>query len=151
MRKSVFAVVFALAALPLAYTSPTSADGPAPDRATQQFEIRFMKMTIDHHLLGVAMAELCIEKATPPPPESDARLVQLCEQIRTEQLAEAQQLQQWLLDWYGIAYEGRIAQPGTLQRLERLEGEEFDIEISEAFIEHHSRQIEESLECLQRA
>ena len=126
-----------------------NASGPAPDRATQQFEIRFMERTIDHHLMGVEMAELCVEKVTAPPPESDAQIRDLCSQIAAAQSAEAQQLQEWLQQWYGITYEGQPR--GTLQPLERLSGEEFDIAISEEFIEHHAGQIESSLECLQRA
>ena len=150
LRVSMIAGVLTVLAVLLA-TRPAGAVAPAPDRATQRFEIRFMEMTIDHHLLGVAMAQLCIQNTTPPPPPSDADLVALCQRIAAAQSAEVQTLRSWLAQWYGVQYEGRIAQPGTLQRLERLSGEEFDIMISEMFIEHHARQIQNSLDCLQRA
>ena len=135
----------------LVLIGPARASGPAPERSTQQFEIRFMRTTIDHHLMGVDMAELCLQKATPPPPATDQQLQELCGQIAAAQSAEVQQLQQWLLEWYGITYEGRPRQRGTMTRLERLQDEEFDIGISEEFIEHHSVQIENSVKCLQRA
>ena len=125
------------------------ASGPAPEKRTQQFEIRFMTSTIDHHLMGVEMAELCVQKVTAPPPQTDDDLRALCAQIAAAQSAEVQQLQQWLLQWYGIAYEGRPR--GTLKPLERLSGEQFDVAISEEFIEHHAVQIENSLRCLQEA
>ena len=38
-----------------------------------------------------------------------------------------------------------------LTKLEKEEGEEFDVEVSEMFIEHHLRQIRESTKCLVRA
>lgn len=128
-----------------------SASGPASTRSAQQFEIRFIRQTIDHHLMGVEMAELCLQKVTLPPPESDQQLQELCAQIAAAQSAEVQQLQQWLLEWYGITYEGRTRQRGTMTRLERLQDEEFDIDISEEFIDHHAVQIENSVRCLQRA
>ena len=135
----------------LVAASPAGASVPAPDPSTRNFEIRFMEMTIDHHLLGVEMGELCVRKATPPPPAGDERLRQICQQIIQDQSQEAEQLRTWLRQWYGIEHEGRVAQPGTLQRIERLSGERFDIEISEMFIKHHLRQIRESEECLERA
>jgi uncharacterized protein (DUF305 family) len=133
----------------LALIGSATASGPAPERSAQHFEIRFMTSTIDHHLMGVEMADLCLEQATPPPPPTDADLQALCAQIAAAQTAEVQQLQAWLLQWYGIAYEGR--ERGNLKPLERLEGEQFDIAISIEFIDHHSVQIENSVKCLQRA
>lgn len=130
--------------------APVAAEEPAPDRSTQRFEIRFMEFTIEHHLMGVEMAELCIEKTTPPPPEGDATLVERCEMIRQAQAQQAELLQQWLLDWYGVEFEPKMSS-GQLQKLIKAEGEEFDVEVTEMFIEHHLRQIKESQKCLERA
>lgn len=143
--------VLALALTAVVAVRPAAANAPAPDRRTADFEIRFLEFTIDHHFMGVQMAQLCVQKATLPPPTSDARLKQLCGQIAADQQQEMQQLQTWLKQWYGIDYQPQIRQPGQIQRLQRLEGERFDIEISRMFIQHHERQIRESQRCLDRA
>jgi uncharacterized protein (DUF305 family) len=130
--------------------APVAASGPAPDRAAQQFEIKFMERTIEHHMMGVEMAELCVEKTTAPPPAGDATLVETCETIAADQSAEAEQLRTWLRDWYGIDFEPKMS-GGMLNQLERLSGEDFDIAVSEMFIKHHLRQIKSSTKCLLRA
>jgi uncharacterized protein (DUF305 family) len=149
MRIARAAAIFTLASLALVV--PAIADGLAPDKKAQKFESRFMEMTIDHHLLGVQMAQLCVASATPPPPPSDAGLPPLCQQIAQAQSQEVEQLKAWLAQWYGITYAGEAMKPGTLKNLQRKSGEEFDIAISETFIEHHVQQIQNSVECLQRA
>lgn len=134
----------------LVAASPAAASAPAPDPSARQFEIRFMERTIEHHMMGVEMAELCIEKATPPPPDGDATLVDRCQTIAADQSAEAQQLMTWLRDWYGIEFEPKMSS-GMLAKLEKADGEAFDVEVSEMFIEHHLRQIKSSTKCLIRA
>jgi len=132
------------------FAAPSAASAPAPDRATQEFEIKFMERTIEHHLLGIEMAELCVEKATDPPPAGDATLVDTCQTIIADQSAEVEQLQTWLRDWYGIEFQPKLP-GGTLNQLEMLAGEDFDVAVSEMFIEHHLRQIKLSTRCLLRA
>ena len=149
VARLLLAATFVMAAMG-AWAAPAAAEEPAPDRSTQQFEIRFMEFTIEHHLMGVEMAELCMEKTTPPPPEGDATLVERCAVIAEDQAQEAQMLQDWLRDWYGVEFEPKMSS-GQLNKLIKAEGEEFDIEVAGMFIEHHLRQIKESQKCLERA
>lgn len=151
MHRRLMLIVAAAALLVGVLASPAAAAEPASDPATQQFEIRFMEKTIEHHLMGVEMAEMCIQKTTPPPPAEDTELVALCEQILAAQLQDAQQLQEWLFDWYGIVYEPKMTGAGQMNRLERASGEEFDILVSEMFIDHHLGQIRMTDDCLVRA
>lgn len=130
--------------------APASASAPASERSVQRFEIRFMEMTIEHHLMGVEMAELCVDRATPPPPEGDTQLRDLCATIGPNQSREATQLRQWLMDWYGITFDPKMP-PGRLHRLEQVGGEQFDILVSEMFIDHHLQQIRKSTKCLEQA
>jgi uncharacterized protein (DUF305 family) len=146
MRRSVPIPILVLALLLTALVTPVAASGPASDRATQQFEIRFMEKTIEHHLMGVAMGEMCLEKATAPPPASDQTLVELCSQIIAEQSAQAELLMGWLNEWYGVDFEPKLS-GGMMNRLERASGEEFDIMVSEMFIDHHLRQIRTASFC----
>lgn len=149
VRTRIAATLAAVAVSALA-VAPAAASAPAPDPAARQFEIRFMERTIEHHLMGVEMAELCLEKATPPPPATDTALRDRCEMIRADQTAEAAQLTAWLRDWYGVEFEPKMGM-GMLRQLMKADGEEFDVEVSEMFIEHHLRQIRESTKCLLRA
>ena len=41
----------------------TSASGPAPTKAQARYEIDFLQDMIDHHMMAVMTAELCVEKA----------------------------------------------------------------------------------------
>jgi uncharacterized protein (DUF305 family) len=40
----------------------TQADGPARDKSTAKFEIKFMEGMIDHHFMAVQMANNCLSK-----------------------------------------------------------------------------------------
>lgn len=98
-----------------------------------QFEVPYMKQTIDHHAMGVMMATMCTGKAV------HAELIALCEANRTHQQQEIQQLQAWLLAWYGISYTPRM-QPGDERMMERmmaLPAAEFEMEFLEMFSQHH--------------
>lgn len=148
-RLALFAPVTGLLLAAIA-AAPVAASAPAPDRSTARFEIRFMERTIEHHMMGVEMANLCVQKTTAPPPEGDATLRERCAMIAADQSAEAQQLMTWLEEWYGIEFEPKMSD-GMLTKLEKAQGEEFDIEVTEMFIEHHLRQIRESTKCLYRA
>jgi uncharacterized protein (DUF305 family) len=125
----------------------TIASAPAPSPSTSNFEIKFMTDMIDHHHMAVMMAEMCIAKAIHP------ELRSLCENIRTAQMAEIEEMQAWLQDWYGIAYEP-VMKPGDekmMERLASLSGAEFEIAFMEMMIKHHEKAIKEGRHCLDKA
>lgn len=124
--------------------SPGLAAQPAPTEQQSRFEIRFMEDMIDHHMMAVMMADMCIAKAV------HAELKDLCSGIKAAQTAEIQQLQTWLRTWYGITYSPKMSNSG-MQKLERLEGAEFEIQFMEMMSEHHAAAIEEATDCLLRA
>ncbi|MEZ5292067.1 MAG: DUF305 domain-containing protein [Vicinamibacterales bacterium] len=125
----------------------TIASAPAPDSSASNFEIKFMTNMIDHHQMAVMMAEMCIAKAI------HAELRSLCESIRTAQMAEIEEMQAWLQDWYGITYQP-VMKPGDQQMMERLaalSGAEFEIAFMEMMIKHHEKAIKEGQHCLDKA
>ena len=125
----------------------TIAGAPAPSPPAAKFEIKFLTDMIDHHHMAVMMAEMCLEKAT------HAELRALCENIRTAQMAEIEQMQSWLQDWYGISHEPEM-KPGDekmMDRLASLSGPEFEIEFMEMMIKHHEKAIKEARQCLDKA
>ena len=132
---------------------PVAADEPAPHRSEARFEVKFMTQTIDHHFLAVKMGELCLEKATAPPPFSDGTLRATCVNIVAAQNAQIQKLQTWLADWYGIEKEPTLPPGGeqTLRKLQREDGENFDVDVSKRFIEHHRQLIPRAERCTEEA
>ena len=119
----------------------------APDRGTARFEIKFLQDMIDHHVMAVETAELCVARAV------HEELRQLCEEIIAAQSAEIEQMQRWLRQWYGISYQPQM-KPGDQREVERLaslSGAEFEIAFMEMMIEHHQAAIREAEECLRRA
>jgi uncharacterized protein (DUF305 family) len=62
------------------------------------FEIEFMKTMIRHHWKAVVRARQCQDKAYHP------ELIDLCEQIVSTQLAEINQMGDWLCEWYRICH-----------------------------------------------
>lgn len=117
------------------------ADDPAPHQQQREREIAYMTFSIDHHSMGLMMAEIGIEKA------ADPRLVAVSHQIMQAQAAEIAELQGWLLDWYGMTYEPQMM-PGDREMLDYLEalpkGETFDTVYSLLFIQHHQTIIQRS-------
>jgi uncharacterized protein (DUF305 family) len=138
----------ALALATLAFVAaPAGADAPAPDKATAKFEISFMQDMIDHHHMAVMMAEMCLEKAV----HDDLRT--LCGEIIAAQMAEIEEMQAWLRDWYGVEHEPMM-KPGDMRMMDRLaslEGAEFEIAFMEMMIKHHERAIREAGKCLRKA
>ncbi len=61
-----------------------------------EFEIEFMTGMIRHHKKAIVKGSQCIDRAY------HEALQDLCTSIVTAQLAEIQQMQQWLCTWYGI-------------------------------------------------
>lgn len=77
----------------------------------------------------------------------------MCEEIAASQAAEIEQMQGWLLDWYGVEHEPQM-KPGDqrmMEHLAELECEEFEIEFMEMMIRHHPRAIREAGIALRRA
>ena len=125
----------------------TIASGPAPTKAQARYEIDFLQNMIDHHMMAVMMAELCVKKAV------HRELRSLCQDIIAAQSAEIGQMQGWLQDWYGISYEPRMTRgmQKEIDRLAALSGAEFEIAFMEMMIEHHSKAIREAERCVERA
>ena len=125
----------------------TIASGPAPTRAQARYEIDFMQDMIDHHMMAIMTAELCVEKAV------HEELRAMCEEIIAAQMAEIEQMQARLQDWYGITYEPEMT-PGMMKDVERLaalEGAEFEIAFMEMMIKHHAKAVKEGERCVDRA
>jgi uncharacterized protein (DUF305 family) len=103
-------------------------------------EVNYMEFTIDHHGMGIMMAQMCIEKAV------HAELRELCQRNLEAQTAELRQLQSWLQTWYGITYEPRLTQGDQrmMEMLAALEGAEFEIEFMETFSRHHHQIVQRS-------
>ena len=124
-----------------------TASAPAPSPAHANYETKFMTDMIDHHHMAIMMSELCLEKAIHP------ELVALCEQIIATQAAEIEQMQGWLAEWYGIAYEPQM-KPGDMRMMEKLAAlspEEFEVAYMEMMIKHHTKAVKEGGHCLERA
>ncbi len=120
--------------------------GPAPDKATAKYEIDFMQDMIDHHAMAVPMANMCVEKAI------HVELRTLCQEIIAAQSAEIQQMQTWLMEWYGISYSPEM-KPGDMRMMEKmaeLSGAEFEIEFMEMMIKHHLKAIRKASKCVDR-
>lgn len=125
----------------------TISSAPAPSQSATNFEIDFMTDMIHHHHMAVMTAEMCIARAT------HSELRSLCESIRTAQMAEIEQMEAWLQDWYGITYEP-VMKPGDekmMERLASLSGAEFEIAFMEMMIKHHEKAIKEGRHCLDKA
>jgi uncharacterized protein (DUF305 family) len=137
-----------VALVALALAPPASANAPARDRDTARFEVAFMEEMIDHHQMGVHMAQPCIEKAV----HSDLR--RLCRSIARVQAAEIKTMQKWLHDWYRIDHEPSMDHAGhhrDMRTLERLSGGKFEVAFLELMIEHHLPAVQDGLECLEEA
>lgn len=146
LLRTVFSsLVCCLAAI--ASAAPAAADAPAPTRSAARFEVKYLTTTIDHHFMAVQMAELCPGRAVHP------ELLELCAQIAADQSAEIEQLQAWLLDWYGIQNEPTMkrGQARQLQKLAALSGPEFEIEFMEMMIKHHEKAVRDAEKCLDKA
>ncbi len=86
----------------------------------------------------------------------------MCQNIIDAQSAEIAQMQDWLMNWYGIQYApmpmmgdmGMMSDPpmmmGMMAGLNRLEGVEYDIAWAESMIDHHDDAIHMSERLLER-
>jgi uncharacterized protein (DUF305 family) len=99
-----------------------------------------MEFTIDHHLAGIVMAQLCVERAI------HEELRALCEESIASQQRQIELFRTWLRAWYGIEYEGEVSTSSEqdIRRLSKLSGAEFENEFLIEFSKHHLRIIKES-------
>lgn len=129
----------------LALANPVAAEGPASDTPTAKFEVRFMEDMIEHHMMAVHMGEMCLEKAVHP------ELKAMCEEVVATQMMEIEQVQGWLMEWYGIAYMPEMKMTGEMMRLMSLEGGAFEEVFMKTMIRHHWGGILESRQAVSRA
>lgn len=141
MTSSFRAALLPVSLFTLLGTSSLIASGPAPNERQARFEIRFLQSMMDHHLGGVEMSQMCVQKAV------HSELRQACQNIIAAQTSEIQQMQSWLLAWYGINYTPKLPNRG-MSRLERLSGADFEIAYMEMISEHHAEALRDSTECL---
>jgi uncharacterized protein (DUF305 family) len=151
-RRPLFLVSGAAAMLLALAPGSAVGSGPASEPDKAAFEQAFLTNTIDHHFMGVEMAELCVVKAEHP------KLPDVCQDIVDNQSAEIEEMRGYLRDWYGTDKEPMMPDnplDGDMSDMEELEeappGEEFDVLVSEMFIEHHLLQIARSKRCLRKA
>lgn len=147
MRHATLSVLACASAAILAVSTPAAADQPAPTRAQAQYEVRFMTDMIDHHMMAVEMAEICLSNAVHP------ELLAMCQDIIAAQTQEIQTMQSWLQDWYGVSYQPQMS-PGMqaqMDRLAQLYGSEFEIEFMKMMIRHHWKAVVRASGCLDKA
>jgi uncharacterized protein (DUF305 family) len=131
----------------LILVTPALADAPAPNPATAQYEVKFMTDMIDHHMMAIQTAQLCVARAT------HDELRQMCEDIIKAQMAEITTMQGWLQDWYRVSYSPEM-KPGMMNQIEQLSryyGAEFEIRFMQEMIRHHYKAVIEGARCMERA
>lgn len=154
LRSHAFATLAVAAALTLGACAdpPTTPSGPTPaaspalnrapaDHDEAAFEQDYIRFTIDHHRGGVALGELCLQRA------QNQDLRNLCEEAVAAQLNQIQELRRYLRRWYGVDYRGQIPEMARqeVQRLRPLSGDEFQNEFLTAFSMGHLQIIERSV------
>ncbi|MHB1133223.1 MAG: DUF305 domain-containing protein [Chloroflexota bacterium] len=140
------AVLLAVLAMVLGLlATPAGASAPAPDTATAKFEVRFMQDMIEHHMMAVEMAEMCVEEAVHP------ELVTLCQSIVDAQMMEIAEMQTWLMDWYGIDYMPEMRMTGEMKHMMMLEGAAFEEHFLKMMIRHHWGAIIEAGHAVERS
>ena len=149
-------VALGLAACSEVPTSPSAGTlelgAPAANRAASQpsvakLEVDYMEETINHHLAGIVMAQMCIEKTI------HEELRQLCRESLASQQRQIELYRRWLRAWYGISYTGEIPQSAAqdIRRLAALSGAAFEDEFLEEFSKHHLQIIKQSEHVVRRA
>ncbi|HYG67426.1 MAG TPA: DUF305 domain-containing protein, partial [Anaeromyxobacteraceae bacterium] len=125
--------------------------GSDPTTWSDPFDAHWMQRMIDHHLMAVEMAELCL--ADDPVHEE---FIALCENVEATQTAEIALMRGWLEEWYGLAYEGGSGGMmgmgmGASADLEDLSGEAFELAFMREMIPHHRQAVHMSEVCVRRA
>ncbi|MCK9872344.1 DUF305 domain-containing protein [Nocardiopsis dassonvillei] len=131
----------------LTMAPPAFADEPAAEQEVAHFEVDFMKDMIDHHALGVMMAQTCLEKAI------HEELTDLCQTIIDSQSTQIETMQGWLQDWYGHDHEPQLSSYDRLsaRNLEHWSGDEYEIQFMRSMTSHHKGAVTDSDRCLDRA
>jgi uncharacterized protein (DUF305 family) len=141
--------VFAISAFVLLTTGQVArADAPAPDVATQEYEVRFMQEMTEHHMMAVQMGMMCLDKAV------HQELRTMCQDIVTSQQEEIQTMQQWLANWYRVSMTEPRMPPGHENRMEKLSmlsGAEFEIAFMTEMIRHHKKAVVNASQCIDHA
>ena len=103
----------------------------------------FMKDMIDHHVMAVEMAEICVEEAIHP------ELERLCKDVISAQTSEVEIMQSWLQRWYSMTHEHQMmpADEQMMAELTSMSGTEFEIHFMEMMVEHHNAAIREAESC----
>jgi uncharacterized protein (DUF305 family) len=161
-------IIFALGLLILPL--PLAANGPGRG-LTAQFEIDFLKFTIDHHFGALRLTELAagtdttrnaevspMEGTSPSPEFPPAAAKALLDEVKSlarrnnrMQREEILTAQTFLRKWYGITYEPRLTADAleAITHLEEVEaGKAFDIAFMEIFSRHHFMIVQAATECL---
>ena len=148
-RSSTLIVATIGAALAAILLAPAAgAEAPAGQPEVAEFEVEFLTGMIDHHQMALHMSELCLDKAV------HAELLALCSRISGAQATEIEEMQGWLVDWYGTEHEPMMDDPAhhaQMMELEDLSGTGFEIAFLQMMSEHHAMAVEEGVACLSRA
>lgn len=138
-----------LLAIALAATLPffAAADAPAPNTNQAQFEVDFFEMMIPHHTSGIALGELCLQRAV------HSELRETCGKVVEDQKMERDMLRSWADDWYGEDIQPYIPSKdqADLNRLSQIQGEEFDKEFMQTLKMHHEEATAMASECTAKA
>ena len=133
--------------LALVLSGQSMASSPAPKETIGKFEIRFMEGMIDHHAMAVHMSQMCVKK------DIQDELKSLCNSIATSQQQEIKLMQGWLNDWYDIQHEPEMSKSDSkqMEKLDSLNGAEFEIRFMKNMIKHHWQAVIEGAQCMERA
>lgn len=130
------------------FAPAAGAEAPAGDPEVAAFEVEFLTGMIDHHQMALHMSDLCLQKA------EHAELLDLCRTIQASQAAEIDEMQGWLVDWYGIEHAPMMDDPAhhaQMIELEGLSGADFEIAFLTMMSEHHAMAVEDGRTCLRMA
>lgn len=151
--------------------SPSAVTAEPGRGATGRFEVRLMQFIIDHHFTALRATELAAgtdpsrngqlqpnEGTSPTPGYQASRPKATLDEIKSIARAENRmqreqimELQRYLRDWYGIAYEPRIRYDGRqlITTLEQAQpGASFDRAFLEQFSRHHYSLLEPVSACI---
>jgi uncharacterized protein (DUF305 family) len=97
--------------------------------------------------MAIMMSSMCLDKAI------HSELEATCADIITAQEQEIATMQDWLADWYGVSYEPEMTTGDmmAMQRLHRLEGEDFEIAFMKSMTRHHWKAVTQAEKCADTA
>jgi uncharacterized protein (DUF305 family) len=114
---------------------PSEGAGGAPG-----FERDYLEMMVDHHYMATRMAEACQTGGVRP------ELGKRADMMQAEQLREIGQMREWLRAWHDTDKSPELSDDdrSMIDRLERLSGDELEIEFISMMIDHHGTAIRKS-------